>query len=93
MNNGTANGRMVFPKPEKVCGTCVHFVKDPPTAQNLAPETGSCRQGPPHLTLILMQGPGGKAVLNKFCDYPLVNLTYPACSKHDPVAAKLIDAE
>lgn len=93
MDNGTANGRMVFPKPEKACGGCIHFVKNPPNAQNLAPKTGQCRYGPPHLTLVPMPVGPGQVTMQPFSDYPLVHLTYPACSKHDPIVAKLIDSE
>lgn len=83
------NGKLIRPPEAKVCGKCVHFVRDEPTAQDLSPVSGQCRKDPPHLTLFPMQGPGGQVILQRFSDYTVVNITYPGCSHHQLIPASL----
>lgn len=73
----------------KVCGTCRHWHRNKPSAVDLAPVNGECREGPPATTIVIGQQGGQIVPLGQMSQYGQLHRDFPACSRHSPVAPAL----
>ena len=65
------------------CRTCRHWYGGPKDPNNIgAPQPGECREGPPHLTMIQIQG--GFAQISA---YPNPGENFSACDRHEVAVA------
>lgn len=80
MNNG-----LHLAEHKRTCCECRHWSRLPANPNNLRENRGECREGPPHATAVIGQGPNGIQPIGQMVEYPKTTPEWPACGHFTPV--------